>query len=52
MAKKMCDWKKKDIEKDFEKYAAIVSKPTHVCMKCGRTADDKKRLCKAEELPK
>jgi transcription initiation factor TFIIIB Brf1 subunit/transcription initiation factor TFIIB len=44
--KKMCKWKKDDIEKDFKEYCKLIRKPEYVCMKCGRVASDKKFLCK------
>lgn len=48
--KNMCKWKKDEIKKDFEDYVKIVKEPAYVCCKCGRVADKKKLLCKAEKI--
>ena len=48
--KTLCGWKKKDIEKHFDELADLVRKPTHVCLRCGRAAADKKILCKPAKL--
>lgn len=47
---KMCKWKEADISEQFEKFSDIVKKPKFVCKKCGRVADNKKRLHKPIRL--
>ena len=34
----------------FDAYRKLVVNPTHLCTKCGRVSNDKKRLCKPEKL--
>lgn len=47
----MCKLVKKDFLKDnFEEYKKLVKKPTHICGKCGRAANDKKYLCEPKEI--
>ncbi len=48
--KKLCKWKKSDIEKDSKELKDIVRSPGYVCMKCGRAAEKKGNLCKPDEL--
>jgi len=47
--KKLCKWKKKDIEKRFGELVNLVSEPEYVCRKCGRAAHDKDCLCRPKE---
>ncbi len=50
MAKKLCKLAKKD---RLKKIAEAAREGNYICKKCGRTAAEKKRLCKAiavEEL--
>ena len=49
-AKKLCDWKSKDITKKLDKFSDIVRNPQFVCTKCGRVADKKKWLHKPAAL--
>ncbi|MBA6251206.1 MAG: hypothetical protein ACI9O3_000710 [Colwellia sp.] len=51
MAKALCKWKKKDIEKSLHELAHIVDKPRFICKDCARSAHDKNFLCKAITLP-
>jgi hypothetical protein len=51
MAKALCKWKKKDIEKCLNELAHIVDKPRFICKDCARSAHDKGFLCKAIKLP-
>ena len=51
MAKSLCKWKKKDIEKDLHELAHIVDKPRFICKECARAAHAKGFLCKARKLP-
>ena len=46
MAKRLCKWKKGDIEDKFDKFLDIIKKPKFVCKKCGRVADKKEWLHK------
>ncbi len=48
--KRMCEWKKGKLEKDFDDFAAQVKKPKYACMKCARVSSSKKRLCKPAPL--
>jgi hypothetical protein len=51
MARSLCKWKKKEIEKDIHELAHIVDKPRFICKDCARSAHDKGFLCKAKKLP-
>ncbi len=44
--KTLCEWSKRDLEKERDELMALVAKPTHVCKSCGRAASDKQALCK------
>jgi hypothetical protein len=48
MAKTICDWSRKDLEKKASKLRALTESPCFYCRKCGRVADTKKALCKAK----
>ena len=50
MSKPLCELKK-TLKKDFATYVSLVDNPTHVCRKCGRSANSKKLLCKPMRLP-
>ncbi len=50
--RKMCKWKKKDLEDNFQDYCKLVAKPKYVCMKCGRVTTDASTVCKAKEIKK
>ena len=45
MSKTLCDLKKR-LKGDLAAYVQLVNRPTHVCKKCGRVANDKQLLCK------
>ena len=47
MNKTLCKWGKKKIEENFKEVTDIVTNSKYICKKCGRTASDKKYLCKA-----
>lgn len=51
MAKTLCDWKKKDFEKNEDKLVKILQNPKFFCRKCGRAAGSSKVLCKPKKLP-
>jgi hypothetical protein len=48
MAKELCKLKK-GLKSEPDSYMLLVNQPTHICQKCGRAANSKKRLC--EPLP-
>jgi hypothetical protein len=51
MSDTLCKLVKHEIlKKDFESYRKLVKKPTHICDKCGRAANDKKSLCSPKEI--
>ena len=49
MSKTLCEMKKL-LKSDFVLYKQLVGNASHVCTKCGRAANDKKLLCKPEQL--
>ncbi|MEE2826581.1 MAG: hypothetical protein VYE64_08135 [Planctomycetota bacterium] len=49
MSKKLCDLKKLRKESP-KKYAQLVSRPSHLCKKCGRVANRKKLVCQPKKL--
>ncbi|WP_371379004.1 hypothetical protein [Thalassotalea aquiviva] len=51
MAKSLCKWKKKDIEKKLEQLAQIIESPQYICADCARSAHSKGYLCKAVKMP-
>jgi len=49
--KKICKLAKDDsLEEDLKAFKKLVVDPTHLCLKCGRVANEKKLLCKPEKL--
>lgn len=49
--KKLCKLVKDDaLEDSFKEYVALVDQPRFVCRKCGRSANSKDNLCKAEKI--
>lgn len=46
MAKSLCKWKKKEIEKHVHELIHIVEKPRYFCKECARAAHNKGFLCK------
>ena len=51
MARSLCKWKKKEIEKGVHELAHIIDKPRFICKDCARAANDKGYLCKPIKLP-
>lgn len=51
MAKTLCEWKKRDLEKHPEKLLELVRDPRFYCRKCARVANTSKVLCKPRKLP-
>lgn len=49
MAKPLCEMKK-SLKADAKGYMSLIRSPTHVCTKCGRSANDKRLLCKPMKL--
>lgn len=50
MAKTLCDWSKKDIEKHWDELRALVENPRYICRKCARAASTSKVLCKPRKI--
>lgn len=48
--KRLCKWKKEQIDKDFDKLVDVIGTPRFACRRCGRAAADKKWLCKPAKL--
>lgn len=49
--KELCKLVKDDVlVESLESFKKLVEAPTHLCLKCGRVSNDKKRLCKPERL--
>lgn len=51
MAKTLCDWSKKDLEKHADRLLELVREPRWYCRKCARVANVSKVLCKPRKLP-
>ncbi len=51
MAKTLCDWSKRDIEKKAEKLYSLVIDPKFICRKCARVANQYQVLCKPKRMP-
>lgn len=50
MDKPLCKWGKKTIGENFDEVTRIVTNAKYICRKCGRIANDKKYICKANSL--
>lgn len=50
MAKELCKWKKKEIEKNLRDITRIVETSRFVCKDCARSACEKNYLCKPIKL--
>lgn len=51
--KELCKLIKEDaLTEHLEAFKELVKEPSHLCLKCGRVSNDKKRLCKPEKLEK
>jgi len=48
--KKFCKWTKKDVKEDFDKFADLIKKPTHICGKCGWVSNKKSYLHDPEKI--
>jgi hypothetical protein len=48
----LCDWDKKEIEKNLVELIPLVSKPKYICRKCGRVANEDILLCKGIRMKK
>lgn len=51
MARTLCEWDKRDIERDLERLAGVIGVPRYVCRKCARSAQEDRHLCKPVRLP-
>ena len=51
MAKTICDFSKKDLERNPGRLHALTRNACFYCKKCGRVANTKKVLCKAQTFP-
>jgi hypothetical protein len=51
MAKTLCDWSKRDLEKHADQLWELVRDPRWYCRKCARVANTSKVLCKPRKLP-
>lgn len=51
MAKTLCDWSKRDLEKHADKLLELVRDPRFYCRRCARVANTGKVLCKPRRLP-
>ncbi len=49
MAKTLCELKRL-LKGDIEDYIKYVDRPSHVCRKCGRVANNKKLVCKPHKI--
>ena len=54
MSKKhhLCDWDRKEIEKDMLVLISIVKNPKYICKKCARAANTDVVLCKPYKIKK
>ena len=52
MAKTICDWSRKELAKNPGKLHALTREACFFCAKCGRVANTRKALCKAEGFSK
>ena len=50
MARTLCDWSRKDLEKNSEKLSYLVADAQFFCRNCARSANTKKVLCKPAAL--
>ena len=48
--KRMCKWDKDKLKKDFGEFQVDVENAGFACVKCGRVAADKQKLCKPKKL--
>ncbi|NLE00497.1 MAG: hypothetical protein GX640_11545 [Fibrobacter sp.] len=46
----LCKYKKEKLKEHFEEVKELVKDARFICKKCGRVSNDKKYLCKPEEL--
>ena len=50
MTRTICDFSKKELEKDPSVLFELTRDPQFYCRKCGRVANTKKVLCKAKDF--
>lgn len=51
-SKTLCDWSKKDINRNSKKLSGIISDPKYFCKDCARASNKEKYLCKPEKISK
>jgi len=51
MAKTLCDWSKKEIDRNSDLLRELTNTPQYFCRKCARVANHSKILCKPRKLP-
>lgn len=47
--KRMCNWDKDKLKKNFDAFQEDVGNADFACLKCGRVAADKQKLCKPKK---
>ena len=50
--KTLCEWEKKEIEKQSAELIKLIANAKYYCKKCARSANDKEVLCKPKKLSK
>ena len=50
--KVLCKWSKSDLRKNTEALLALTEDASHICLDCGRSANDKKVLCEPQSRDK
>ena len=50
--KTLCEWEKKEIEKQSSELIKLIANAKYYCKKCARSANDKEVLCKPKKLSK
>jgi len=46
----LCKFSKSDIKDHFDELVRLTEKSRYLCAKCARSAMEKKRLCKPQEM--
>jgi len=50
--KTLCEWEKKEIEKNFQELSSLIGKPKFICNKCARSSKFEYNLCKPLKIKK
>jgi hypothetical protein len=48
----LCDWDRKEIEKEMDVILRLVNNPKYICKKCARVANTASVLCKSHKIKK